>query len=165
MSKAKKSLFLKKLFFIFLQSFQFKFKICALLLLSFRLLCRKMLLATMLKLKQQELSQFLLHQLRNLHLSYQVSEIFFKLPNGTKLIHLKAFTFTSFIPVLHIYLIQLQAAGLCLIQNTLLLLGNDLSLSIFPKSVLKNNGRPSIIDRCNSICDCRKTSLNSHHDR
>ena len=43
MSKAKKSsLFLKKLlFFIFLQSFQFKFKIYALLLLSFRLLCKE----------------------------------------------------------------------------------------------------------------------------
>ena len=39
--------------------------------------------------------------------SYQVFELFFKLPNDTKLTHLNVFTFTFFTPVLHIYMKKL----------------------------------------------------------
>ena len=50
--------------------------------------------------------------LENLDCFYYVSELFFTLPNDTKLTQLDALTFTSFTPVLHIHIKYVQTARL-----------------------------------------------------
>ena len=57
----------------------------------------------------------------------QKNQLFFKLPNYTKLTHMNAFTFTSVTPVLHIYMKQVRAADNDLSSFSFLLKMTDMA--------------------------------------